>query len=139
MGTVTVVFDTNILISALIWGGKPEQCLDIALSSDDVRIIHSGETVAELNRVLDYPKFDSYLTTDDILEFRAAFLSTSKRIEPEIDIEIVDDPDDDMFLELAVAGNGEYVVSGDDALLRLERYDGIRILSADEFLTEMAE
>jgi putative PIN family toxin of toxin-antitoxin system len=137
MGTVTVVFDTNVLVSALIWSGKPEQCLDFAFGNDDVRMLRSDETTAELERVLEYPKFESYITAWEAREYRAAFEAAAEQVEPSIDLEVVDDPDDDMFVELAVAGGADYLVSGDRTVLRLEEHDGVTILSADEFLAEM--
>lgn len=139
MGPIGVVFDTNVLVSALIWDGTPEQALELAFENDDIRIVHSDETIAELDRVLRYPKFESYLSSKDRLEFRFALLSVSERIDPDIDLEVDDDPDDDMFVELAVAGDAAYIVSGDDDLRRLDDYDGVRIVSPDEFREELTE
>jgi putative PIN family toxin of toxin-antitoxin system len=100
-------------------------------------MLRSDETTAELERVLDYPKFKPYITARETREFRSAFEAASERVEPGVDLEVVDDPDGDMFVELAVAGGADYLVSGDGALLRLEEYDGTAILSADEFLAEI--
>ena len=53
-----------------------------------------------------------------------------------MDLEAVeDDPDDDKILECAVAGNADYIVSGDSHLLDIEEHRGVEILSPDEFLS----
>ena len=55
-------------------------------------------------------------------------------VTPEMDLEAVeDDPDDDKILECAVAGNADYIVSGDSHLLDIEEYRGVEIVSPDEF------
>ena len=47
---------------------------------------------------------------------------------------VYDDPDDDKFIECAVSGNADYIISGDQHLLQLKEYSGIKILNASEFL-----
>ena len=60
----------------------------------------------------------------------------SELVTPEMDLEAIeDDPDDDKVLECAVAGNADYIVSGDSHLLDIEEYRGVEIVSPDEFLS----
>ncbi|ESS08313.1 MAG: putative toxin-antitoxin system toxin component, PIN family [uncultured archaeon A07HN63] len=55
-------------------------------------------------------------------------------VEPDVEFDIVDaDPDDNKFLEAAVAGNAEYVVSGDQHLLDIEGFRGIEIVTPRTF------
>lgn len=137
MGAVGVVFDTNILISALGWGGKPDECLRFALRGS-VDLIASPATLAELMRVMEYPKFD--FTEDEKAAFHAAILSRATVVQPtETIAEIDSDPDDNAFLACAVAGEADYIISGDRDLLELEEYRDIAIVTPDEFLRKFAE
>lgn len=132
MGSVRVVLDTNVLVSALGWGGKPEQCLRRGLRGQ-VELLGSPDTVSELTRVLGYPKFD--FTEREKAAFLSALLERTTIVRPEVDVDEIDaDPDDDVFLECAVEGGADALVSGDDHLLELGEYRGIQILTPDEFL-----
>lgn len=132
MGSVRVVLDTNVLVSALGWGGKPERCLRRGLRRE-VELLGSPDTLSELARVLGYPKFD--FTEREKAVFLSALLARTTIVRPEVDVEEIDaDPDDDVFLECAVAGGADAIVSGDDDLLELGEYEGIPILTPDEFL-----
>ena len=74
--------------------------------------------------------------SEQIDEFVGKILSMAELVTPEMDLEAVeDDPDDDKILECAVAGNADYIVSGDSHLLDIEEYRGVEILSPDEFLS----
>jgi putative PIN family toxin of toxin-antitoxin system len=65
----------------------------------------------------------------EILESRSLIVEPISFTE-----QICDDPDDDKFLEAAIGAQANYVVTGDAALLRVEKYDGIKILRATQFL-----
>lgn len=132
MGPVGVVLDTNVLVSALGFGGPPLGAL-LRTFGDSYRLLATEATVAELDRVLAYNRLP--FTDDD----REAYLSIlSREIElvvPEADVEVVHrDPDDDRFLECALAGEARYLVSGDDHLLELGSFQGIEIVTPAEFL-----
>lgn len=132
MGPVGVVLDTNVLVSALGFGGTPLEAL-LRTFGDGFRLLATEATMAELDRVLTYDRLP--FTDDD----REAFLSILSRelefVIPEEDIEIVNrDPDDNRFLECALAGDARYIVSGDDHLLDLGSFQGIEIVTPGEFL-----
>jgi len=132
MGAVRVVLDTNVLISALGWGGKPEWCLRLGLRGE-VEMLGSPATLSELARVLEYPKFA--FSEAEQSAFLSAILSRTTLVRPEVDVhEVHADSDDTAFLECAVAGGANYLVSGDDDLLAIGEYRGVRILTPDEFL-----
>lgn len=135
MGKSRIVLDTNVLISALGWGGSPEACLKLVLE-DKVDNFYSSEIHDELSRVMDYPKFEFGEEEKD--SFLEIILSKSILVEPSEDIEIVkDDPSDNKFLECALEAEADFIVSGDPHLLELGRFKGIEILSPNTFLKRM--
>ena len=93
----------------------------------------SPAIIGELRDVLKRDRLP--FSDDQVDELAAKVLSISRVIDPETTVEVVeDDPDDDKILECALAGDVDYVVSGDSHLLDLEQHQGIEILSPDEFL-----
>lgn len=134
MGTVRVVLDTNVLISALGWGGKPDECVRLGLRGE-VEFLGSPATLMELAHVLDYPKFG--FTEDEKTGFYVAILSRTTVLQPEETVsEIESDPDDNAFLSCAIAGSAEFIVSGDKDLLDLGSFHGIPIVTPAQFLNE---
>ena len=136
MGTTRVVFDTNILVSALGFGGKPEQCLDL-VRSGELTLFRSPETMGELARVLHYDHLP--FTDDDRIDYYTVLVYNSKLVHPEIDISVSSDPDDDKFIECAVAAGADYLISGDSDLLNVESYQNITILSPADFLDQRTD
>lgn len=126
------VFDTNIWISGLLWRGKPYQCLVLARAAL-VQPVYCREMMAELARKLRHP----FAFTDNHVQ---AVLYQYRRISQRVDIPgtlhgVVADPDDDMFIECALVGEAEVIVSGDQHLLDLGVYQNIVILTADAFVS----
>lgn len=132
MGKTKVFLDTNILISALGWKGKPRFIFEKCLHGE-LELVTSPNQMEELKRVMDYPKFNF---TE---EQKAAFLSIILEIATMVEIPgkvkmIEDDPDDDAMLETAVVGNVDYLISGDPHLLKLNEFAKVKIVTASEFL-----
>ena len=128
-----LVIDTNVLISAaLIEDSIPAAVVRLALQRG--RIVFSAATFAELQTRLWRPKFDRYLT----LEMRKLLLhdlaSAADWVVPPAMPRHSPDPDDDMFVHLAVAAAAELLISGDRDLLDLGRVEGVAILSPAEAL-----
>lgn len=135
MGKTKVVLDTNILISALGWNGKPRQIFERCIEGE-FELIISQKQLVELQRVLDYPKFN--FTEDE----KETFISLILKIATIVDIlgtvdVIKEDPDDNVILETAMTGKCRYLISGDPHLLQLKKLDQIEILTANEFLEEV--
>jgi putative PIN family toxin of toxin-antitoxin system len=130
MGT-RVVLDTNVLISAFGWGGKPEQCLELVLDGD-VEAYCTRSMLDELSRVLDYDRFD--FSDDEKQSFLAIVTAAFHVTDTKVDVTRSDDADDDVFLECAVTVDADYVVSGDTHLLDLGSHDEIPILPPAAFL-----
>lgn len=134
MGKTKATLDTNILISALGWKGNPKQVFDKIINKE-VELVISDEQFAELSETLEYPKFG--FTKEQKDKFKALVLELATFVKPVEKIDVVkDDPDDNMHLEVGVAGNAEYIVSGDPDLLNLKEFRGIKIRTARKFLEE---
>jgi len=131
-GIPRVVFDTNILFSALGWLGNPHVCVQAARQGRCLSVT-CEPILAELAEKLQIKRgFDAGKaaeTTDEIRVFSkvVAIPGTLKVVAT--------DPDDDAVLECAVIGQAQYLVSGDRHLLALSNYQGIQIVKAAEFLT----
>lgn len=130
------VFDTGVLIGAAIFPRSvPSLALDIALNRGD--LIVSKSTIDEVAKVIRRPKFDRYLSKPVRDAFLAKLVLKSLQIEISEPITASRDPKDDMFLELAIAGQASCIVSGDADLLVLNPFRSIPILSPREFLDKM--
>jgi putative PIN family toxin of toxin-antitoxin system len=129
----TVVFDTNILVSALLsLHGSPFRCLALAR----LGIVHSitcqeilDEFVEVLVRKLEFPPPRAQAAAAEVR-------SCSRLITIEHKLTVLtDDPDDNAVLECAMAGSAGYIVTGDRRhLLPLRIYKEINIISASELL-----
>ena len=92
-----------------------------------------SDIVNELDDVLSRERLP--FEREQIDEFVGKVLSTSEMVTPETNLEVIeDDPDDDKILECAVAGNADYIISGDSHLLDIGEYRDIRVLNPDQFL-----
>ncbi|MDZ7993341.1 MAG: putative toxin-antitoxin system toxin component, PIN family [Nostoc sp. EfeVER01] len=127
------VFDTNVLISAFLFSqSKPRQALDQA--QDIGIILLSNSVLSELEEVLYRPKFDRYLTKERRQEFIENLTETSQLIDVTEQINECRDIKDNKYLELALSGQAECIVTGDDDLLVLNPWRDIEILNVQEFL-----
>ncbi|MGB8536237.1 MAG: putative toxin-antitoxin system toxin component, PIN family [Acidobacteriaceae bacterium] len=130
-----VVADTNIFISALVFGGLPGSFLDLAFMRS-FQVVTSPILLDELDEKL---RLKFGLSTNDADLVRAKLEKNALVVNPGIALKvIVEDPDDDRVLECAVAGKADYIVSGDRHLLKLRSFQGIAIVTAREF-TDAAE
>lgn len=130
--TIKIVIDTNIYISAIFWGGNPRKVIDLARKRK-IKILTSSEIEEEIMEKL-MSKFG--LDNNDASRILADFSTFTIPVYAVNQIQAVpDDPDDDKFIECAVSGKADYIVSGDKHLLRLREYTGIKILKAVEFLS----
>ncbi len=121
------VFDTNVLVSALISTmGNPALLLDKAGKSYTLFI--SKDILTELEAVISRDKFG--FTEEEINTIIEAIISFSEVINPEIKLDVIEsDPDDNKILECAVACGASYIVSGDRHLLEFKKYGKIKIIT----------
>jgi putative PIN family toxin of toxin-antitoxin system len=126
-----VVLDTNVYISAILFGGKPETIRRLC-KEGEIEILVSEAIISEIAEVL-RRKFDwaSWQISQVIDEIRKAATLTI----PRQSIFLIEDDADNRILECACEGNAHYIVSGDRRhLLPLKEYRGIGVLTPDEFL-----
>lgn len=133
---IRAVLDTNVLVSYLLRHRPPISTLiDHHLGRDDFILVTAPELLAELDRVLGYPKLRRYCTEEERLRFVALIMALGEVVElPEMIPRISRNPDDDQVIACAVAGEADVIVSGGDDLLALEWVGGIPILTAAQFL-----
>ncbi len=130
------VFDTNVVISALLFSqSKPAHAFFAALSGGEVLV--SADVIKELNDVLGRAKFDRYVSEEERTQFLRSLLRETSLIEPKEEIRAWRDPKDDKYLELAVSGGAECIVSGDADLLALHPFRGVQILTPEVFLDRL--
>lgn len=125
------VVDTNVLVSAFLWHGTPGRVIELA-GENEVRLFTSRALLDELAATLAKKKLAKYvaatgLTADRMLLLyrRLATLVTARQFGQQVSRDV----DDDAVLACAVAARADLIVSGDDDLLSLERFEGIAIVS----------
>lgn len=131
---VKVVIDTNVLVSAILFGGNPEQVLD-SVEEGKIKILISEEILEEFKEVLQR-KFGFSL---DIVEVTvSAIKGISTLVTPTQRLNVIKKKENDnRILECAVEGKVQYIVSGDKRhLLPLKEYQGMKILSPAKFLNK---
>ena len=126
-----LVLDTNVYISAILFGGKPEEIRKLA-AEGEIEIAISEAIISEIAEVLrrkfGMENWQISQIVDDVREVTSLVI-------PQWNIHVVEDDSDNRVLECAVEGNVRYIVSGDRRhLLPLKDYKGIEIVSPDEFL-----
>lgn len=136
-----VVLDTNVVVSGLlIVGSGPAAILD-GWRDGQFEVLTSRSTIAELRGVVELPRIVRRLplASADHQAFLEDYSGFTTSVETDLTITaITADPSDNVFLELAVAGAADYVVSGDRHLLDLGSYQGIPILTPARFLAVLA-
>jgi putative PIN family toxin of toxin-antitoxin system len=130
------VVDTNILVRAVIWPTGAVGPVLMRLRQDDYTLLYAQPLLEELVDVLNRPCIrDKYqLTGQDIQTVIGLILLRGEAVLAQERITACRDPKDDKFLEVAVAGEADVIVSGDDDMLVLHPFAGIPILSPDAFL-----
>ena len=126
----TVIFDTNVFISAFEFGGVPRDAFLLA-AAGVLDIATSTVLLDELSRVL-LDRFE--YSGDEVTEIRKRLERLCNVIEPTEQITDCSDPDDNRVLECAVAAKAGFIVTGDNALLRLNPFRNIQIVTAAQFL-----
>ena len=128
-----VIFDSNVLISATLKkNSSPDLAFRKAKSEGD--ILCSVDTLKELTEKLFKSKFDKYVSIETRLEFLMEFKDVCEIIKVLRKVNICRDPKDNKYLELAMSGRADCIVSGDKDLLVLHPFKNIPIISASDFL-----
>jgi putative PIN family toxin of toxin-antitoxin system len=133
---MTVVIDTNVVLSAILFGGKPKQVLEMALLGS-IQLAISESLVNDLQGVLQRPKFE--LSAQLAQTVVSEYTSIATWIEPSEHFNVVvDDPSDNHFIDCAVAAEADYLITGDRHLLNLGTFKMIKIVSVDNFIDTLS-
>jgi uncharacterized protein len=130
---VKIVLDTNVLISAIFWGGKPMEIFTHLLD-ERISAYATTEIMKEYFRLIEKigKGKDGFINT-----WKMKLLDIINIIESTISVSDCRDPKDNMFLECAIVAQAKIIVSGDNDLLTLHPYRGIEILNVNEFLFKL--
>jgi len=127
------VIDTNTLVSSiLIASSVPDRAVKLIRHSGIVLI--SVATIEELQKVMNRPKFDKYVDPEIRSEFIVQLIQQSELVEINESILACRDSKDDKFLEVAVNGKADYLITGDRDLLVLHPFRDIQIITPSAFL-----
>ncbi len=133
MNNLRLVLDTNVLISSILSKNTPPQKLFDYSMAHGI-ILMSEATVTEITEVLTRKKFDRYASLVKRAKFLQTLASKIETIKITESITICRDPKDDKFLELAVNGKADYLITGDRDLLVLHPFRDIQIITPAAFL-----
>jgi len=139
---MNIVLDTNVFISGIFWKGKPHEIIRMAEESR-IEIAATEEVLEELLDFLKRAKF-SHLYKEGKTNPQEVFekiLALANIFYPPMDkiTAIKEDPDDNKFLACALAAQASFIVSGDQHLLKLEKFQNILIATPAEFLKYFKE
>jgi putative PIN family toxin of toxin-antitoxin system len=127
------VVDTNVLISALLFKNSvPFRAIELVEKQGI--ILYSEATLNELEQVLNRKKFNKYLSLEERQVFLLKFISASELVSIKETIAVCRDEKDNKFLELAVSGNANVIVTGDLDLLVLNPFQAVEIITPDMFI-----
>ena len=130
-----VVFDTNVLVSALVFpGGRGEEALQRAVAEED-ELLLSRPILDELLSVL-ARKFAR--DTEELARVALFLAEIATMVKPRKRLAVLKDVADNRILECAVAGHADVIVTGDKALLGLKEYGSVRVVSLAAYLEPTA-
>ncbi len=133
-----VVLDTNVLVSALLFGHRSMGWLVDAWQSGRATPLASAQTATELVRVLGYPKFQ--LSESEREDLLGEYLPWCEAVVVRGPVDVPDcrDPADRIFLELTLSASADALVTGDIDLLALDRTLDVPVLTPTAFRTQLA-
>lgn len=126
-----IVIDTNVLISGIFWGGVPFEILDL-WARNKITLLTSQAILSEYARVLQ--EYGLKRNRTDLTEGWLHFIvQYSHIIHTHRKFHVCRDTEDNMFLDCAVEGSAQYIVSGDKDLLTLQNFMGVNIVTPMKF------
>ena len=133
---MNIVLDTNIVASAMYFGGKPARLVELVVAHE-VNAFVSEQIVSEYYATTErletkYSRKNGTPPVKDIVS-HCSFVAPAERVS------VCRDADDDKFIECALEGNCLYIVSGDNDLLDLKSYEGVEIITVAEFFHRLKD
>jgi hypothetical protein len=126
-----VVIDTNIWISYLL--GSLLQGMDEKILSKEIKVVVSEEMLKELSEVASRPKFKNIFTAKRIKELFSLLDSYAIVVSPSQKVNVCRDGKDNFLLEVALEGEADYLVTGDEDLLVLDPFYNTKIVKPKDF------
>ena len=126
-----VVIDTNIWVSYLL--GSLLQGIDEKILSKEIEIVVSDEMLKEISEVPSRPKFKNIFTVKRIKEIFSLLDSYAVVVSPSQKVDACRDEKDNYLLEVALEGGADYLITGDEDLLVLDPFHGIKIIRPKDF------
>lgn len=128
-----IVLDTNILISAIGWNGPERRIIEKAVNGE-YELVISKALISEFIGVISREKF-SKIRKEDIRRFLILIFEIFEIVETRTRIDAVfEDPDDNIVLECAVDGKAGFIVTGDEHLLCIREFRGIKIIRSQNLM-----
>lgn len=128
-----IILDTNLWVSFLI-SGKCER-LDILLFDHHCKLLFSKELLEEFLEVTRRPKLRKYFELDDLTELLEVIEEYSEMVEVSTSVDLCRDPKDNFLLSLGIDGKADYLLTGDNDLLVIEKVGDLRICTISDFLS----
>ncbi|MHC6202539.1 putative toxin-antitoxin system toxin component, PIN family [Breznakiellaceae bacterium SP9] len=127
-----VVIDINIFVSAFLWEGNPKKVVDRVIEGSDELYI-TQEILEQISEVLNRPKFN--VDKEGVKYYKKLIEEIANELTSDIKIQNGSrDVDDNIVLECGITGNVDYIITGDNDLLVLKEFNGIKIVAAKEYL-----
>ena len=140
---IRAVLNANVLASALMNSfGASGQIVRSLAEQGSFTLVTSRDLLDEIERVLFYPRVRKRIRASDeeIRQWVVSLNIIAEIVTPTIDLSVVSaDPDDDKYVEAAVEGHADFIVSGDAHLLGLGSHGGVRVVTPREFLDILRE
>lgn len=124
-----IVLDTNVLISAIFWGGKPREIIELWIN-DYIELYATKEIIKEYFNIMDRMDKSRML----VKKWQNYILENIHIIDNKVSIKLSRDPYDDKFLNCAITTMATYIVSGDNDLLELKEIGKTKIVSPSAFI-----
>ncbi len=129
-----LIFDCNVLVSALLSNTSSSGQALLKAKSSSHTLLLSNHVLVELIDVLMRPKFDRYATKDIRQQYFLEYESVCTKVKITNTVKVCRDPKDDKYLELALSGDADYIITGDMDLLFLNPFERVSIITPKEFL-----
>ena len=131
---IKIVLDTNIIISAFGWSGNEYNILQKVMNKE-LLLVLSPEILDEYKRILLLQRLE--FQEDEVEEFISALLEVAELIYPIYNKQssiAIRDKDDIKFIICAIESKADYIITGDNDLLVIDKYNSIQIISSKNFL-----
>jgi putative PIN family toxin of toxin-antitoxin system len=130
-----LVLDTNVIVSGTFWTGICFRILEL-ISKDKFKIVVSYSILEEYERIINSSEILDRTTLIQQARVNSLnqILQNAIVVEPQQNVKIViDDKDDNKFIDVAIEGLANYIITQDKHLLKIKEYKGIKIITPEEF------